>query len=254
MPNGVDIEAFSPGRRRRAGFATGSGSPTTRLSRPSSATLDRAHHFKRLDLAIEALARPGGEGAISSSPAAASCWRGSAAGRGAPGSAERVHFLGAVPHAELPAVLRAADFLLLTTEPPESFGIVLIEAMACGLPVVATDYPGVAAVIDDGETGWVVPGGDAGAVAAALGRMDGGRAEGRRRLGSAGAGPRPSASGPGRRCSTAWTAPTKRPSPPGARGLREPAARRLLLPAVPRHRRGAAGDDGQVPGATRATG
>ena len=55
---------------------------------------------------------------------------------------ERVHFLGPVPHAELPGVLRAADLLLLTTEPPESFGIVLIEAMACGLPTIATEYPG----------------------------------------------------------------------------------------------------------------
>ena len=53
-------------------------------------------------------------------------------------------------------MLRSADLLLLTTEPPESFGIVLIEAMACGLPTVATEYPGVRAVIDDGETGLVV--------------------------------------------------------------------------------------------------
>ena len=50
-------------------------------------------------------------------------------------------------------MLRAADLFLLTTEPPESFGIVLIEAMACGLPAIATDYPGVRAVVDDGETG-----------------------------------------------------------------------------------------------------
>ena len=53
-------------------------------------------------------------------------------------------------------MLRAADLFLLTTEPPESFGIVLIEAMACGLPVIATDYPGVRAVVDDGETGLLV--------------------------------------------------------------------------------------------------
>ena len=50
------------------------------------------------------------------------------------GVAERVHFLGAVPHADLPDVLRASDLFLLTTEPPESFGIVLIEAMAPACP------------------------------------------------------------------------------------------------------------------------
>jgi glycosyltransferase involved in cell wall biosynthesis len=67
-------------------------------------------------------------------------------------------------------VLRAADLFLLTTEPPESFGIVLIEAMASGLPVIATDYPGVRAVVDD-ETGTLVPRGDPAAVAAAVGEL-----------------------------------------------------------------------------------
>src|SRR4029079_10864565 len=87
------------------------------------------------------------------------------------GIAERVHFLGAVPHSRLPAVLHAADLLLLTTEPPESFGIVLIEAMAAGLPTIATEYPGVRAVVDEGETGLLVPPGDADAVAGAIRRL-----------------------------------------------------------------------------------
>jgi glycosyltransferase involved in cell wall biosynthesis len=82
-------------------------------------------------------------------------------------------------------VLRSADLFLLTTEPPESFGIVLIEAMACGLPVIASDYPGVRAVVDD-ATGVLVPQGDAGAVAAALrGLAEAGAGE-RARIGSAG--------------------------------------------------------------------
>jgi glycosyltransferase involved in cell wall biosynthesis len=87
------------------------------------------------------------------------------------GVGDRVHFLDAVPHGELPAVLRASDLFLLTTEPPESFGIVLIEAMACGLPAIATNYPGVAAVVDDGETGLLVEQGDPAAVAEALGKL-----------------------------------------------------------------------------------
>jgi len=83
-------------------------------------------------------------------------------------------------------VLRASDLLLLTTEPPESFGIVLIEAMACGLPAIATDYPGVRAVIDQDRNGLLVPPGDAEAVAAALRQLVDSGAERRRALGAAG--------------------------------------------------------------------
>jgi glycosyltransferase involved in cell wall biosynthesis len=82
--------------------------------------------------------------------------------------------------------MRAADAFVLTTEPPESFGIVLIEAMACGLPVIATDYPGVRAVVDPDESGLIVPPGDAVAVAAALDRLAGLGADGRERIGAAG--------------------------------------------------------------------
>ena len=70
-------------------------------------------------------------------------------------------------------MLRAADLFLLTTEPPESFGIVVIEAMACGLPAIASDYPGVRAVVDPGETGLLVERGNPDAVAAALGELVG---------------------------------------------------------------------------------
>ena len=45
--------------------------------------------------------------------------------------------------------------------------------MACGLPAIATDYPGVRAVVDDGETGLLVRQGDPDGVAAALGRVAG---------------------------------------------------------------------------------
>ena len=105
----------------------------------------------------------------------------------AAGVGERVHFLGPVPHAELPGVLRAADLLLLTTEPPESFGIVLIEAMACGLPTIATEYPGVRAVVDDGETGLRRRAAETpAAVAAAIRRLIEAGPAGRARMGAAG--------------------------------------------------------------------
>jgi len=182
MPNGVDTEAFSPGPdgplRDRLGIPAGA------LAAAFVATLDRAHHFKRLDVAIEAVAATpgvhlvvaGGGDLLESHRAHAS----------AAGAAERVHFLGGVPHAELPAVLRACDLFLLTTEPPESFGIVLAEAMACGLPAIASDYPGVRAVVEENSTGLLVPRGDAGAVARALERLREAGADGRRRMGAAG--------------------------------------------------------------------
>jgi glycosyltransferase involved in cell wall biosynthesis len=185
MPNGVDTERFAPGPDR-AGLRASLAIPEDAVVAAFVATLDRAHHFKRLDLAIEAQARladgrlhlvVAGGGELLDE------FRAQAARAGV---GERVHFLGAVPHAELPAVLRAADLLLLTTEPPESFGIVLIEAMACGLTTIATEYPGVRAVVDDGKTGLLVPRGDPEAVATAIRGLGSGGAELRRRMGDAG--------------------------------------------------------------------
>jgi glycosyltransferase involved in cell wall biosynthesis len=183
MPNGVDADIFAPGAselRERLGI------PTDALVAAFVATLDRAHHFKRLDLAIAALARladPRLHLVVAGGGELLDGFRADAARAGV---GDRVHFLDAVPHALLPDVLRAADLFLLTTEPPESFGIVLIEAMACGLPVIATDYPGVRAVVDEGETGMLVPRGDVDAIAAALRSKVEEGPERRRAMGEAG--------------------------------------------------------------------
>jgi glycosyltransferase involved in cell wall biosynthesis len=182
MPNGVDTDLFSPGRD--PGLRDRLGISADAVVAGFVATLDRAHHFKRLDVAIEALARVG-EDVHLVVAGGGDLLDGFRADANAAGVGDRVHFLGPVPHAELPDVLRACDLFLLTTEPPESFGIVLIEAMACALPAIATEYPGVRAVVD-GDTGLLVPPADPGAVAAALRRMlDAGR-DGRAALGSAG--------------------------------------------------------------------
>ncbi len=170
MPNGVDADLFSPGEDS-TGLRGRLGIPADAVVAAFVATLDRAHHFKRLDVAIDALAqldRPDVHIVVAGGGELVDGFRERAA---AAGASERVHFLGAVPHADLPNVLRASDLFLLTTEPPESFGIVLIEAMACGLAAVATDYPGVAAVVEDGETGLLVERGNPGAVANALGAL-----------------------------------------------------------------------------------
>ena len=185
MPNGVDAAAFSPGPDA-SGLRASLGIGEDAVVAAFVATLDRAHHFKRLDIAIEALSVSGDERLHLLVAGEGELRRQFEAQAAAAGLERRVHFLGGVPHAELPGVLRAADLFLLTTEPPESFGIVLIEAMACALPVIASEYPGVGAVVDDGVNGLLVQRGDAGAVAAALDRLASAGPEERRRLGANG--------------------------------------------------------------------
>jgi glycosyltransferase involved in cell wall biosynthesis len=185
VPNGVDTEAFAPGPDA-AGIRGSLGIPGDAVVAVFVATLDRAHRFKRLDLAIEALARSGEERVhliVAGGGELLERYRSMAADSAL---SRRVHFMGSVPHADLPRVLRAADLLLLTTQPPESFGIVLIEAMACGLPVVASEYPGVSAVVEPDANGLLVPRGDASATAAALRSMVEMGADRRRLLGEAG--------------------------------------------------------------------
>ena len=185
MPNGVDVEDFSPGEDA-TGLRERLGVPRETLLAVFVATLDRAHHFKRLEVAIDALARAAADPpphlVVAGGGELLDGFRERAV---AAGVADRVHFLGVVPHRQLPDVLRAADVFVLATEPPESFGIVVIEAMACGLPVIATDYPGLRAVVDEGATGVIVAPGDAGAIAAGLERLASDMQE-RGRLGQAG--------------------------------------------------------------------
>jgi glycosyltransferase involved in cell wall biosynthesis len=59
-------------------------------------------------------------------------------------------------HEDLPQGLNAADLLVLPSV-REQFGAVLVEAMACGVPVLAVDAHGPGEIVDAGETGWLVP-------------------------------------------------------------------------------------------------
>lgn len=86
-----------------------------------------------------------------------------AAGRGA-----RLRFLGNVPHGELPPVFADADVFALPSL-FEGHPKALLEAMACGLPVVGADSPGIAEVLEDGRTG-LLCGTDADSIRAALAR------------------------------------------------------------------------------------
>ncbi len=78
------------------------------------------------------------------------------------GVSDRVHFLGALTDPEVVALYHACDvFVLPSVTRAEAFGMVQIEAMACGKPVVSTDVPsGVAWVNRHGESGLVVPPGN----------------------------------------------------------------------------------------------
>ncbi len=183
LPNGVDLDAFRPGGDA-AGIRVRYGISADAVVVAFVSALDRAHFLKRPDLGLAAFAAAsdprlhllvvgGGEWLERMRAHAA------AAGLG-----ERTTFVGARSHAELPDLLRACDMLLVTSD-LESFGIVLIEGMACGLPTVSTDPPGVRAVVREGVTGLLAGTGDAGALAALL---DGLAAapEQRRALGAAG--------------------------------------------------------------------
>lgn len=77
----------------------------------------------------------------------------------------RVAWLGLKPVAELPEIYAAAD-LFVWPAINEAFGMALLEAQACGTPVIAGASGGVPAIIADGETGWLSPPGDVAAFAA----------------------------------------------------------------------------------------
>jgi len=81
--------------------------------------------------------------------------------------AKHVFLAGWRPHEQLPQALIASDLLVLPSV-AEAFGLALIEAMACGLPVIACNAHGPAEIVQDGTSGWLVPPDDEQALTAAL--------------------------------------------------------------------------------------
>jgi L-malate glycosyltransferase len=69
------------------------------------------------------------------------------------GIADRVHFVG--QRTDIASILQSADLMVLNSR-DEPFGLVLVEAMSCGTPVLATRVGGIPEIVCDGQSGWLV--------------------------------------------------------------------------------------------------
>ncbi|MFD7063155.1 glycosyltransferase [Streptomyces sp. NPDC059906] len=161
VPGGVDTEHFHPG-------ADTGGTPERRL-RHRLLACGRLVRRKGYDQAVRALAHlPDTELLVAGGPPAGTVEADTEARRltdiaHRAGVADRVRLLGAVHPDDMPALLRSAD-LVMCTPVYEAFGLVPLEAMACGVPVLATDVGGHRDSLADGGTGRLVAPQDLGAL------------------------------------------------------------------------------------------
>lgn len=68
-----------------------------------------------------------------------------------------VEFKGRIPNVEVPKALNKFDIFIATSICSESFGVAVVEAMACEVPVIVTDVDGFKEVVDNGKAGIIVP-------------------------------------------------------------------------------------------------
>ncbi|HWG12090.1 MAG TPA: glycosyltransferase [Streptosporangiaceae bacterium] len=161
VPCGVDTTVFTPD-----GPAAGRG-------RPRLLALGRLVERKGVATAIAALAQvPGAELVVAGGPdraelAADGDYRALRDAADRHGVADRVVFTGSVARADVPALIRSADAVVCVPW-YEPFGIVPLEAMACGVPVVASAVGGLTDTVVDRATGWLVPPRDPAVLAGAL--------------------------------------------------------------------------------------
>jgi len=161
IPNFVDVDRFTPAADAdRAGRGR---------DVPVVVHVSNFRPLKRLDDVVEIFAqvragRPARLRLIGDGPERPRV-EAAIAARGLSGAVE---LLG--ERADLPALLRSADVFLLPSA-VESFGLAALEALACGVPVVASAVGGLPEVIDDGEVGFLRPVGDIAAMAEAVGRL-----------------------------------------------------------------------------------
>jgi glycosyltransferase involved in cell wall biosynthesis len=151
IPCGVDLERFSTNGRR-----------WHRCDRRRIVSVGRFVARKGFDILIEAMtAVPDAELLIVGGPDISALAEDPEATRLAAladdlGVSDRVQFCGSVSRAEMPSVLRSADVVACTPW-YEPFGIVPVEAMACGVPVLAAAVGGMLDTVVDGVTGVLVP-------------------------------------------------------------------------------------------------
>ncbi len=171
VPPGVDHAVFSPGDRAQARRALG-------LKQEGRIVLfvGRLQPLKGASTALQALAGlpalgiddarlviVGGPSGVRGRDEAASLRARSVA----LGLAERLQFVPPQPHELLSSWYRAADACVVPSR-SESFGLVALEAAACGTPVVASSVGGLTTLVDHGRTGLLVDPGDASGFARAL--------------------------------------------------------------------------------------
>ncbi|MBN1484714.1 MAG: glycosyltransferase family 4 protein [Chloroflexia bacterium] len=88
------------------------------------------------------------------------------------GVMDRLYFVGQVSEEEKVALLRDCDVYVLPSR-YEGFGLPLLEAMACGTPLISSDIPVVNEIVRHGENGWLIPRDDSAALAGAILRIVG---------------------------------------------------------------------------------
>jgi D-inositol-3-phosphate glycosyltransferase len=173
VPPGVDLSLFQPldraEARRKIGYSEGRLLLFVgRLERLKGVEVairalaflrDRKHDDVRL-LILGADSKDGDESEMERLKAIAT----------SVGVRDRVDFLGSVAHHELPFFYSAADAVVMPSY-SESFGLVGLEAQACGRPVVGSDVTGLRSVVRDEVSGYLVAGHDPAAYAERIGRL-----------------------------------------------------------------------------------
>jgi glycosyltransferase involved in cell wall biosynthesis len=163
LRNGVDLALFRPCERNSAKRKYGVEGPAPVLISVGNLIQPKGHHIAIEATAYHPSARLLVVGAGPERPALQAL-----AGR--LGISERVYFLGRVGQAELPETYSAADILILASS-REGWANVLLEAMACGTPIVATDVGGTPEVITEPAAGLLVKERTAPAFAEAVARL-----------------------------------------------------------------------------------